>query len=531
MSTNPLLKSTHAQFLVAFAVILVLKWGTLTQPPVWDSTMGLFPAAITLATNGFDVLGLLRMPGFLEGGPNTHSLSVVTLGTAVVLNTTGGGTTGFVVLHLLHFALAAAALVALLHFAQPVLGLGASAVLCLSVLLFPVFSTQVGYLYFEIPLFLCAILSLLAWSNRRFWPAVLWATLAFWVKETGIIVPAALAMATLLESRPLAEKLERVGQVAFPAVLFVGATSLLNRLASAGSEDLVLLPSIETGAGVWHYLDRFLLGVPDLFALIVLFLAGALYWGPSIARALQVRESSVQGAEADGQEALRVMGYSSLLILSFLLLFLLFLPVATGFTEVLTRYYVVIIPFLLLWFGYGAKRLLVGRVSSPAAVALSVLCGFFALNGGGVFYPLDVDTDAPGNDPSLTERSNAYRRLLALEVEATRHLATLPETAQIYYGHPEHYLFNYPAMGYVDAPLANGHNLFLEGLPKDPQALPACLYMLYNYGWLGGELMRILIQYASVQEGVSTEVIEEFSDGRYKISLIRYRRGEADCPV
>ena len=55
--------------------------------------------------------------------------------------------------------------------------------------------------------------------------------------------------------------------------------------------------------------------------------------------------------------------------------------------------------------------------------------------------------------------------------------------------------------------------------------------MLYNYGWLGGELMRILIQYASEQEDVSTEVIEEFSDGPYKISLIRYRRGEADCPV
>ena len=530
MSTNPLVKSTATQFLVAFSIILVLKWGTLTQPPVWDSTMGLFPAAITLATNGFDVLGLLQMPGFLEGGPNTHSLSVVTLGTAAVLNTTGGGTTGFVVLHLLHFALAAAALVALLHFAQPVLGLGASAVLCLSVLLFPVFSAQVGHLYFEVPLFLCAILSLLAWSNQRFWPAVLWATLAVWVKEPGIIVPATLAMATLLERRLLAEKLKRVGQVAFPAALLMGTTSFLNRLASAGSEGPVLLPSVETAAGVWHYLDRYLFGVPDLLALIVLFLAGALFLGRPMVSALRVSESG-RGAEAGDQAALRVMGYSGLLILSFLLLFLLFLPVATGFTEVLTRYYVVIIPFLLLWLGYGAKRLLVGRVSSPAAVTLSVLCGFFALNSGGAFYPPDIDTDAPGNDPSLTERSNAYRRLLALELEATRHLATLPATAQIYYGHPEHYLFNYPGMGYVDTPLANGHNLFLERLPQDPQALPACLYMLYNYGWLGGELMRVLIQYASEHEEVSTEVIEEFSDGPYKISLIRYRRREADCPV
>ena len=72
-------RSTGAQFLVALLGILALKWPTLDQPPVWDTAMGLFPAAITLAGNGFDVAELFGMPGFFQGGPNTHSASLVTL--------------------------------------------------------------------------------------------------------------------------------------------------------------------------------------------------------------------------------------------------------------------------------------------------------------------------------------------------------------------------------------------------------------------------------------------------------------------
>lgn len=65
-------KSRGAQFLLALILVLALKWPTLDQPPVWDTAMGLFPAAITLAGNGFDVIELLGMPDYFEGGPNTH---------------------------------------------------------------------------------------------------------------------------------------------------------------------------------------------------------------------------------------------------------------------------------------------------------------------------------------------------------------------------------------------------------------------------------------------------------------------------
>jgi len=225
---------TGARFLLALSVILGLKWHTLLQPPVWDTAMGLFPAALTLSANGFDLLGLLAMPGYLEGGPNTHATSLVTLLTALVLRVTGGGgPTSFVALHLLHFSAAAWALAVLYRFARPVFGASATALFCLAVLLFPVVSVQVGYMYLEVPLLLCAVLALQAWTEQRFWPAVLWATAAFAVKETGIIVPATLGLAALLEDRDLRLKARRIAGIGGPPVVLVAATSLLTRIALA----------------------------------------------------------------------------------------------------------------------------------------------------------------------------------------------------------------------------------------------------------------------------------------------------------
>ena len=215
-----------------------MKWYTLLQPPVWDQAMGLFPAALTLSANGLDLLELLAMPGYMDGGPNTHSTSLVTLVTALVLRVTGeGGATSLVALHLLHFSVAAYALTVLFRFSRPVLGRVATPLFCLAALLFPIFSTQVGYLYLEVPLFLCAVSALHAWTNQRFWPAVLWATAALGVKETGIIVSGTLVIATLLENREARLKLKRMALILAPPALLVAITSLLTRIALAGSGD------------------------------------------------------------------------------------------------------------------------------------------------------------------------------------------------------------------------------------------------------------------------------------------------------
>ena len=522
-----------AQFLAALALILAVKWHTLLQPPVWDTAMGLFPAALTLSANGFDLLELLALPGYMEGGPNTHSTSLVTLITALVLRVTGGGgPTSLVVLHLLHFSAAAYALVVLFRFSKPVFGSVSTLLFCLAVLLFPIFSTQVGYLYLEVPLFLCAVSALHAWTDQRFWPSVLWATAALAVKETGIIVPATLGIATLLEDREARVKVKRMALIMAPPLLLVAATSLLTRIALSGSGDTPLVPLGTLFLGLTHYLDRFLFNVPDLLAFIAVFLVAVPVFGTRVFRTLR-SEPIAPGDRDPESRAQLVLGYSGTLIVLFIVLFLVALPVLAEFTIVLPRYYVVIAPFLLLWFGYAFERLLSTRLPSATAMCFVLLSAFFAVNSYGVLYPLDIDTEGPGNDPALTERSNAYRRLLALEVRAVQALQELPDGTPVYYGHYEHYLFNYPGLGFADAPLSNGHNLWVESLADliRGEPMPPCVYALYNYPWLGGEKIRGLIGYADVDEDLSSEIVQEFRDGRYTLILALIRRDGAVCPV
>ena len=531
--THVLEKSGWARFSLVFLVILVLKWDTLLQPPVWDTAMGLFPPALTLAGNGFDLLELIGMPGYGEGGPNVASTSLVTLATALVLWISEGGTRGFLILHLLHFAGAALALLTMFRLARPVFGSVATVLLCVSVLLHPIFSTQVGYLYMEMPLFLFTVLALLAWTERRFWPAVLWATLAYATKQTGIIVPATLALATLLERHGLSDKVRRVAQIVVFPVLWTAAVALLGRIAVTRSEDFAFLPSLDAVfGGIGQYLVRFLLNVPDLLVFIAAFFVTAFLCARPMFGALRSEPLDPPARTQEHQELL-VLGYSGVLIVFFMLLFMVALPVATGFTVVLPRYYVIILPFLLLWVGHGVKRLLGRRLTSPAAVCFVLLSAFFALNTSGALYPLDIDTEGPGNDPPLTERSKAYRRLLALEVDAIQALNELPEGVPVYYGHYEHYLLKYPGLGYSSGPLSNGHNFSVESLAEliRGEPMPPCVYVLFNYPWLGGEKILGLIRFAETTPGLSAEVVREFRDGRYVIILARIRTGDADCPV
>jgi len=522
-----------AGFPLAFALILALKWGSLAEPPYWDTAMGLFPAAITLSATNFDVLGLLASPGYDAGGPNVHANSPITFATALVFKLMGGGTSTFVVLHLLHFALAAWALVVLQRLVRPIFGQPASALLCLAVLLHPTFSAQVGYLYLEVPLFLCAVLAIDAWVRGRFWPAALWAAAAWAVKQTGGVVPAALAVAALVEHRPVRERVRRATMLVGLPVIWTGGFALLGRLAVGRAGEYEVLPSFDAVFGdFWQYTRRFLFNVPDLLVYLGVFVVAAVALAAPVYRALRREPVEPKKREAEQRELL-VAGLTGLSIACFLGFFMVALPTLAGFTIVLPRYYVIILPFLLVWIGLAVKHTL-GRLSARApATAFAILAAVFALNTSGVLYPLDIDTEGPGNDPPLTERSNAYKKLLALQLEAMQALQELPRGVPVYYGHFEHYLFRYPQLGYARGPLADGHNFNVESLAPLAQAqpFPDCVYALFNYPWLGGERILGLIRLADARPDVSAEIVREMRDGRYAILLIRVQRADATCPV
>ena len=77
-------RPSPVQVLFWFVVILLVKHANLFEPPVWDSAMGVFPPAIYLFENNFDVRGLLQQANWVEGGPKVHSLSLLTWLIAVV---------------------------------------------------------------------------------------------------------------------------------------------------------------------------------------------------------------------------------------------------------------------------------------------------------------------------------------------------------------------------------------------------------------------------------------------------------------
>jgi hypothetical protein len=156
----------------------------------------------------------------------------------------------------------------------------------------------------------------------------------------------------------------------------------------------------------------------------------------------------------------------------------------------------------------------------------------FFVNADGRLYPRDVDTEGPGNDPALTERSNAYERLYRLQREAIAYLETLPPGAQVYYGHYEHYLFTFPQLGFASGPLDGGRSLSLVDLDESQLGrVTPCVHLLTNYPWLGGQKMLEMLDVVEARTDLVSETVRKFRDERYQISLIGIRGPDGDCRV
>jgi hypothetical protein len=497
-------------FVAALVAVLALKWSTLHQPPVWDSTMGLFPAAITLSETGFDLWDLVHQPGSMAGGPNNHSLSVVTWLTAVIIRIFGESRHLFPTLHLVHFLLTALALTGLYLFARPVVGRGVAGLVSVTVLLFPVFLTQAGYMYFEIPLVVCTIFALLSWSRGQVGRTLLWVGLASLTKESGILVGIALAAAALLQAGPYARRFVRAGTLlAVPVfVLMIQIVFLLSVEEASGFER----PTY--GAYLLNDVWSFLRAVPDLLALVVFFLLIALVKSPERLRILTGDSPS----DADHRR-----GLVDLIVYAFVGFYLLF-PLTGVEMHVLPRYYVQIVPFLFLGLvDFGQTRF--GRRAT--GIGLAIFAFVFVMNRKGeLYYP-----PVPANEFAIAERSSEYLDLLSAQRQAIDALADLPDETAIIYGLPEHFLLSYPTMGYVDEKPSNGTCLMLEE-PYSGGRLadyPDDFTMLYNYLWLGGLRMQALLKQA--RENPAWKVgFAYFEEGPFKTYHFRLVRKADTAP-
>ncbi len=489
-----------ARFLVFaafFVLILILKFPVLDQPPVWDGAMSVFPAAITLAEEDFDLPYLLSRPGFREAGPNVHGLSPVTWLTAVIIRLVGTGPALLPVLHLVHFAIAAAAMSALFRFSRP-LGDGLAVLTAVAALAFPAVLTQAGYLYLEFPMLAATVLAALAWVRQDLPKALIWSCVAVLIKGSGIIVPVALAGLAFFDPRPNRRN-PRAG------MLLAVVPSALLALTIA-----VLRDSIPGAGDTWYagfltLMFMYLVRVPDLLILLILYLAAMILLAPW--------RQSPQEPEEPGRTQLLITAF---LMVSFFA-FYFALPLVMGAVVVNPRYYVQIIPFALYGLVAAARR----RYSDRAVAAvLMLLIVWFGVNRNGDFYP-----DNSINNFGLIERSGAYADLLSLQRAGVRAIEGLPSTVPVFYDQATHLRFQYPEMGYTQRPLSNGHYVLADDrwATGDLEEFPAEFYMLYEYPWMGGEVFRSILEQAEDDTSVDLEVTE-LTVAQFRSRLIRVER-------
>lgn len=487
-------------FGLAWLAVGVLLREAIAEPPVWDAATGLFPAAFVLAENGFDLGDLLSRPGWAHGGPNIHQLSAVTWLTALVVWAVPAREAWLPILHLLHFALAAGTLVGAYRLASLALPRAPAAAVTAALAVSPLFQAQAASLYTEIPLALCTVWAALAAVQRQLWRAVAWSALACAVKEAGIVVPVALAAGEAVCAGTARARLPRVAALLLPAA----ASAALQLWLAVPVEEAWGVRPIPYGEQL-RDVARKLAAVPDLAVLLAAFGVFAGVALPGAWRALR-------GGAADAADRVRAL---AILLAGAFAGFHLLVPFTGVEVYLLPRYYVQILPFVLI----GCTDLARRAAGARAALVLPLaLAAWFALNRHGDFA--GVYPTVAGNEFSLAERSLEYRDLLWAQRELVAAAARLPPDVPVYYGLHEHFLFRFPRLGYAQAPPPLGRSIWLDpDLRRARLAdLPPRFAILYDFVGYGGVQLQALVREARGDPSRRVRVTP-FERGRYRTLL------------
>ena len=484
-----------------FGLILVMKFTIATSPPVWDTAMGTFPPAIYLYENSFDVFSLLQLDNWYSGGPNVHSLSLVTWVTAGVMHITGDPTATFVILHLLTFLIAAIGMALTVRL---LIGFGLSPVVswlsALAILLFPVTLVQTGYLYTEIPVMTLTVASAELWRQGRINLAIVMVLLALMVKLTAIaIIMAMLLMLALTFKATPTRNGIRLGLLAALTVVIyklptiLGKPNLFN--AGWGTPELLIAQLVAR----MH-------AVPDLAWLVMLSIACSI----GLLMYLLCKSGIAQVTHNFTQQSLIVcllipLIFSSLIVLN-----------AYRESLLLPRYLVPVIPFSVIALVYSLKVLRLERLLIPLLV-LSVV--FSLANFNGKYYPFNSTSF------SVVERSHAYLDFNQTKVETIEAIDSFSGEIPVYVTRELHYMMSHPMMGYVDNIRKNVFPIFIEphvGLPLEQ--FPDQFYLAQASVIHGGRKMTQLVNEAKSRDDYqvteSTFSNDDFSATIYEISRI-----------
>ncbi len=494
------------------AAIALLKFREVGLPPVWDAAFSVFPAAGWLTRHGFDWNELLRQPGYMDGGPNCHAMSLVTAYTAVVLKLAGSPARAWVVLHLVTWLLGTTALTASVRIARRLFSAPVALAFGFLCLCWPLILAQLGQMYLEIPLLCAAAVGALALLRGQWLVASLAVLLATSVKESGVIVAGALAGALLTARGADWRAWAKAAGVAGPSVVMalISLTrSAGSGLAAPGRPSAGLLD--RAAMAFWLEYDNFLVAVPDLLWLLVA--AGLLAAAAAVLGA--VRRLRGAGARTVGTLAVGggVAAYDVVvwLVLCFITFhFLVFPQVARDFSF-LPRYAVPYLPFLVLMLLLPLRaRGCPARVLAVLLVA-GGLAGLF--NRGGILYTVPRRVC-----PAVAERSEEYLDAYRTYRDGLREgLAAVPDHATIVCALPEYFLLSYPELGYTERRFSGLVNVARRAPP--PGADP--LYLVAGYPFLGGQHTYGLWRWAKAQPSRSVAVRYRGGHGWFRLAVVK----------
>jgi hypothetical protein len=436
-------------------VLVVMRWGTFTTPPAWDAAMSVWPAAIEISSD-WDLGRVLALPTYVQGGPNTHTLSLVTLAGALSITFLGPEAT-YALFHAIGIALAAGmgALVGYLlrllnHQSLAPWGAAATA-------LFPLVMSQTAYLYTELPSAFLVVLAAVMFARDRRGLAFMSLLSAVLVKALAVTaVPAMMFFAW--------RRRRQIGSLVWPALSVLGVVPALLVPQSNAALDFWERLRVATDLS-WEYFSR----SPEL---IVLFAA------VPVVAALVFRRA---GASKDEWLWLAVF---TIFIGTFGSFFALNGVLTAGFFF-LPRYALYLVPFAMLVTFFVIARL---RGRSIRTVVVTALLWLLVLGARG---PFAWGGDSPVHP--LAERSLAFVERVNEQVAGLARLAELSLQMPVVYDHQAHYGYMYRDLGHFDGALQDGIAVYLaRDWGENMSQLPDRFAMLVAFPMLGGERMRFV---------------------------------------
>lgn len=455
----------------------IINTGALDNPPAWDSSTTVSPAALTIVDREFDIWEVAQLPSSLEGGPSIHATSIYTIALALLISLFGPAT-AFYLAHLGSILLIGVFSTATYLVARLRASVYVSALCAVTVSIVPLVVQQSSDLYIDLPLAVLATLACWTACRRKFWTTTLLVVVAVAVKTSGVFLIPLLLFAQPSDRSRKHRLLAATGGAALALIPFLAAFVNTDRFERGG-----LLSGTFTLLGSSASL---LFETLDVFIILSIYVIAT--YGKARSRNLD-----------------RPTFMSAVMVSSFFVVYGGTM-VLTQTIAILPRYYLVLLPAMLVSLlpaehGRGHER---GRVQLASLGLVTALALFSLVNVRGDFYPL------PNNEFYVSaERSTRAQDLLKLQIAGTRMLVAtdLPVVVD----GPIDFRLKYPDLGYVTA--SPDTVITTYQLPRD---LPDEFAMLIERRYANP---LVEVEKRAKQEGYKLKYQEIWYDG-YQSELI-----------